>query len=203
MTPAARLLAYMLGVACAAVATGCGHTDSDRGARVPLPTAWPRIDVSASDSMARVPGLPLDVLINPAATYEILETYPPGLTVTYPRGAARIYYTFIETDNDADRQKVVDMRRQRISLNLNGTPAVTRHGHSPDNADGEAVLVAATSTSQTPIQLLADMGQFVVTATAFVDTPRARYDSIYPLYKVLEHDLSRTLPALTFDTHED
>lgn len=178
---------------------GCGHNESDRSTFAPLPYAWPRIPVSVSDSMTEVRDFPVPVMINPEATYEIVNNDPPGLTVSYPSAGAKIYFTFIKaTDNDG-RTRIMEARKQRISLNLNGIGATTAHAENKNGAT--AVIVTATSGTQTPVQLLADLPEGILTATAFIENPQAAsaYDSISPLVSVLEHDLRHALPYISFD----
>lgn len=179
------------------LATGCaGEKEGDEQSQaVPLPVAWPRLDISTSDSMRTVQEVPVEVLINPEADYEIVEGDPKGLTVTYPKVNTKIYYTFIAPSDSAERRKIIENRMQRISLNLNGITAETLHDETE-----QGVLVVASSGSQTPVQLLADLPDFVVTGTAFFMDPATSvaYDSISPIIKVLEYDMSRSLPMLKF-----
>ena len=177
----------------------CGGEDTGR-TPMPLPVAWPRLPVSVSDSMTTLSDLPVAVRINPSATYSIVAGETPGLTVTYPKAGASIYYTFISAPTDDARQKVLEARKERISLNLNGLPARTIH-----SATGNGALIVAGSGTQTPVQLLAEVPPYIVTATAFIESPVAAtaYDSIRPLIGVLEHDMSRTLPGLEFITKQE
>ncbi len=173
-------------IACALVGAlwSCGGT-ADR-TPVPLPVAYPRLPVAVSDSMITVAGTPIPVHINPAARAVIAQN---ALTLTYPAAKTDIFFTFIPYTDSEERARILDARRERISLNLNGIPAVTTHP-----ADEVAVVVAESGT-QTPVQLLADLDGYVVTATAFVHDPRATqaYDSIAPLIDVLRHDLEKAL----------
>ena len=177
----------------------CSQSSENGTGAVPLPKAWPRIALTTSDTMVSVPGTPVSVQINPAASWLMEETDPPGLTVTYPGAGMRIYYTFIIPENQLSRERILDLRRQRISLNLNGLSAKTIHGNSASG--GEAVVVVAESGAQTPVQLLASLPECIVSATAFIENPSAslNYDSIYPLIKIVEHDLLKTLPGLNWE----
>lgn len=155
---------------------------------VPLPQAWPRVPIAASDSMATVADVPVEVKINPVAVYEIVEGEHPGLTVRYPSAGVDIYFTFIYPASAKERDEIISARKQRMALNLNGTEARTE---TLDNVDGVAVV--AKSVAQTPVQILADIDGYIVTATSFVrnasnSTP---YDSIKPVYDVLEHDMKK------------
>ena len=165
----------------------------------PLPTAWPRLPVTAYDTMLTVSGAPVDIDINPEASARVVEGSPTGLTVTYPKAGAEIYYTFIETASPEAAREIIEARQERIGLNLGGVSAKTLHG---TNAAGdEALLVVSTGGAQTPVQLLAVVPGYVVSATAFIHDPRASvaYDSIRPLVEVLQHDVSRTLKGFTYD----
>lgn len=165
---------------------------------VPKPVEWPRLPIDVTDSMVDVPGLPVDVKVSSLAQYEVLETYPPGLTVTYPKVNTKIFYTFIPVDNE-NLNSVVSARQQRISLNLQGAPAKTLYGEN--EAKEQAMIVVAQSGTVHPVQYLAVKDGYVVTATSFIADPDAamHYDSISPLYDVLTGDLERTLPGFKFE----
>ena len=189
-----RLVFYIsVAIIFCILSVSCGGESQTNS--VPLPKAWPRIDISVSDSMTDVPGLPVGISINTEAVYIIDEMDPPGLTVSYPSNHARIYYTFITPGSESNRQKVLRARQERINLNFNGAPADTYHSE-----DGNVVVLVARSGNQTPVQLLANLDSCIVSATAFIDDPRASlmYDSIQPLIDVLEHDLKNTIKGIQF-----
>lgn len=189
----------ILGALAFATAACAGSGASDSIASAPVPVAYPRIPVQAYDSLVAVDApIPVAVRINPEAVYTVEETDPPGLTVSYPKAGARLYFTFIRPGSLSDKEKIIDLRKQRISLNLNGTPARTLHS-GPDT-DGTAIIVTATSGTQIPVQLLGETDGYIITATAFIDDPRAAtaYDSVAPLFRVLEHDLSKAVDNLHF-----
>lgn len=198
MKPVYRHIVRLAVFASVAVFCACAQKEKEETTSVPRPVAWPRLPVESSDSMVDVTGLPVEVRVSAKATYDVLETYPPGLTVTYPSADTKIYYTFIPV-TDENRDAVLNARQQRINLNLNGAPA--RTFHSSDGSDRQSVLVVAQSGTQSPVQLLAVLPDYVVTATSFVNDPGAsiRYDSIAPLFEVLAQDMARTLPAFKFD----
>ena len=179
-----------------AVVAGCGGSETPSVS--PRPVGWHRINVAISDTMTEAKGVPVRVLVNPTATYELVDGELDGLTVTYPGVGATIYYTFIKPKDGHEKDIVLENRRKRIELNLNGAPAETYHDKSED--DKSAVLVVATSGTQTPVQLLADMGDYIVTATGFLSDANAvnAYDSIRPLTDLLKHDMSRSLPSIKF-----
>ena len=150
--------------------------------------------------MVAVTDAPTEVLINPKATYELIPGTPAGLTVNYPPEAgAKIYFTFIRPENSEETARVMEARLERISLNLNGVPATTLHNSADDS--GHAVLVVARGGTQTPVQLLADTPDGIVSATAFIDNPGASwaYDSIAPLIKVLSHDMAKSIKGINFE----
>lgn len=184
MGVARKLPLLMLCIAAAAVSS-CGDTER---VAAPLPVAYPRLPVTVSDTMTLVEGTLVPVQVNPSARVAA-DSASHALTVTYPAVNTDIYFTFIPYADDAAREKILDARRQRISLNLNGVTAATHH--PADNV----VVVVASSGTQTPVQLLADVAGCIVTATAFIHDPRAAsaYDSIAPLVDVLSHDLERAI----------
>ena len=183
-----------------AFVTGC---QSNNRHGLPLPKAWPRLPIEQHDSMVTVAGLPLPVNINPDATFQLIDDGHPGLTVSYPAVGTKIYFTFVKTRDRKEQDQVVRIRKQRIALNLNGAPARMRHS-TPDS-ESDATLVVARSGVQTPVQLLATVGDYVVTATAFIDDPQAAqsYDSISPIVRVVEHDMAHALDNVTFETSSD
>ena len=174
--------------------TCCSSSDNNNNS-IPLPVAWPRMALTTSDSMITVNGTPVEVRMNPMAKYEIVSTNPPGLTIRYPDGGTDIYFTFIEPESPEQRSQIIESRLERMSLNLNGVQAKTYHSSSSDG-----FLVVAMSGTQTPVQLLADLPDYVVTATAFIHDPRVSqsYDSIRPLIDILQHDMSKALPNINF-----
>ena len=174
-------------------ATGCD--DGSRSTGVPLPKAWPRLPIEMSDSMKAVEGIPVEVFVRSSSEIQLMHGPTPGMTVSYPGTDAKIYFTFIPIETDEQKSFVIKNRRKRIELNLNGVSATTLH-----SGNGEAVLVSASSGTQTPVQLLGSVPGYVITATSFLDGRDAseRYDSLAPLMKVLETDLIRAVPSFRF-----
>lgn len=181
------------------ILAGCHSSD---GPGIPLPKAWPRLPIQQYDSMTVVEGLPVEVRVNPSSTWQIVDDGMQGLTVTYPAVGTKIYFTFVKTRDHAERQQVVDIRKQRISLNLNGGSARMLHSDIDTVRNYDAVLIVSKSAVQTPVQLLATMGNYVVTATAFIDNPgiAQAYDSIAPIVRVLQHDMSNALSDISFSS---
>lgn len=170
------------------------HSSTD-DASVPLPKAYPRLALPVADSLVTVDSLPVEVRVNPHAAYSIISKMPAGLTVSYPSIKSNIYFTFIKPTDTADRERIIKARQERISLNLNGIPAETIH-----DTEGKAVIVLAKSASGTPVQLLAEVDPYIVTATAFIDDSdiSASYDSIAPVINFLYDDMARAIPVLNF-----
>lgn len=168
---------------------------SDQSSSTPLPKAWPRLPVSISDSMTTVSTSAMEVRVNTQTNTTEIKGVPSGITVDYPNAGAHIYFTFIPVESETQRESILDNRKRRIQLNLNGAPA--RNIHSVDN---EGVAVVAESATQIPVQLLVSLPDYVVSATAFIDRPvsPASYDSISPLITVLEHDITHSLPNVNF-----
>lgn len=178
----------------------CGENDKSDRYGVPRPVAWPRLPVSVSDSMTEVEGLPVKMFVNPKVTYSQNKTDHQGLTIVYPPEAnAEIYFTFIKAKDETERRRIIEARQERISLNLNGLPAMTIHGKGTEGS--EAIVVVAKSGTQTPVQLLAEMPGYVVTGTAFLKDPRVSmaYDSIKPLIEVLEYDMTHALKGIKYE----
>ena len=190
-----RKLFFHILLAVTFMVTSC-KSGGERDFSTPLPEGWPRPNIAVSDSISVIEGLPLEVRKNLMADYFIEEIDPPGLTIVYPTIGTKIYFTFIEIHNEEQRDKILEARQKRISLNLNGAQATTIH-----DQQGLAALVVAQSASQTPGQLLVNLPYYVVSATAFIDNRNAymNYDSIYPIIKVLEHDMRKALPQINFN----
>ncbi|MBD5170676.1 MAG: hypothetical protein HDT07_01525 [Bacteroidales bacterium] len=192
----------LISAACVCL-VACSGADTGRPAMssVPRPTAYPRLQLPDTATVVVTDGLPVPVRICRDAHYSVTAAEngrPPGLTVDYPSPTpVSVYFTFIPV-NPANIEKTLEARRERISLNLNGAPALTTHAFGDDI---EAVLVTAQTTSQTPVQLLADVdGRWIVSATSFVHDSglsTSVYDSIRPLYDRLGQDLEQALGPLT------
>lgn len=177
------------------VFVSCGDSEQTAGT-VPLPKAWPRLDAPITADRTEVTGLPVPVSINPSAKYSVLEVNPPGLTVDYPKHGVSIYYTFVPVRDEESLERVLDARRERIGLNLNGREADVYE--TTPSSGGEGALIVARSVSQFPVQLLVHQSDWIVSATAFVHNPVTDYDSISPLVDMLEYDMRRTLPGIEF-----
>lgn len=184
----------VLFLAAVAVLTACGHnSDGQAESAVPRPRAYPRPDLPErtlrlleGDSVT----IPLNV--NAAAVVRstpVTDSAPGAVTVEYPAGVgATVYYTIIPSENEDSRKQILSARQERISLNLNGTPAETIH---KTDGDAEIVVVTALSVSQTPVQMLADIGgKWIVSSTAFMHDNKGfvDYDSIRPVYEYLRAD---------------
>lgn len=183
-----KICLYLCAI-CAAYRFAPSCRQADEPASAPLPVAYPRVAV-LPDSMVTHSAFGVDVDVNAAAIVTDVPGKTPGIIVDYPGLNAKVYYTYIPT-RGTDPADIINARKERISLNLNGVPARTLH--SP-----QGVLVIARSISSTPVQLLALEGNNVVSATAFLSNPGTSFDSISPLIDMLTRDMSRTLPNVDF-----
>lgn len=186
----AKQLTPVLLAAVAAVAAACRGGES--GAGVPLPEAYPRIQLYDAD-YAPAPGLP-EVEVNVNARTVVRSGEFPALDIVYPRYNATVYLTVIPGLADVSRFDAVwEERRRRIDNNLGGAGAVAEEITSQTDSTYRSALVLSPSATQTPVQLLAASRErgTVVTATAFLHTPvtSADLDSIAPVIGALAADL--------------
>lgn len=161
----------------------CGRGET---APVPRAYAWPRV-AEGDTAMRAVEGAPVPFLAASSAqvTEKPGEVY--GLDIDYPAYDATIYVSFIPvTEADADR--VMRARLERIRLNLNGAPS------GQDKTDSTLIVTARTS-AQIPAQLLALRGRYIVSATATMHRPQQTvpYDSVRPVYEALSRHLREAL----------
>lgn len=167
---------------------------------VPPAKAYPRLALPLADSLTAVGDEGLRIMVNPAAN---IVTEPVGdgastaVTAIYPGLGIAIYYTLRRVKAD-EQQSEVDNRLERISLNLNGTPA--RTDFTAADCDAEGFIVETKSASLTPIQMLVAGNGYIVTGTAFIDNTEtaAAYDSIRPLIDMIYSDMSRSVPNVKF-----
>ena len=169
--------------------TGGEHGNAD-GA-VPLPEAYPRIDVYPAEYKS-YDSLPVTVSVNRALTPVLKPGRTPGLDIPYPRYNATVYLTIIP-DTFADFDQIWNARRARIDNNLGDIPTTALEIHSQSDSTFISALVVAKSATQTPVQLLAASRRhgIIVSATAFLHTKVSptSLDSITSAIESLATDL--------------
>lgn len=184
----------MTATAVVFLATACSSPENKPADTLPLPIAYPRLPLPETDSSVTYTGLPIDINVNAAACItDVPDATTPGITVTYPQTGTQVYYTYIPAPTPAYAMEVTDARMERIHLNLNGARATSTT--MTGDSDTQGLLVRTTSPCQTPVQLLVSGPGYVLTATAFV-AAGGPYDSIRPLYDLLEHDMLRSVNHL-------
>jgi hypothetical protein len=162
---------------------------TDRPA-VPRRHAYPRT-ASVSNTYTAADSVPLvDFDVNTDAHIIIR---PNGCDISYPNLGATVYLSVIGNLNTPDAfSDAWSNRVERINRNLGDEKKITA---SLNNSAFEGVIITSHSVSQTPVQLLAaatDRG-IIVSATAFFhnNIPNNTYDSIAPLYKAIEKDITK------------
>lgn len=186
----------------AGILVGChdNDTSSPPTPSVPPAKAYPRLALPITDSLVCISDGHINLRVNPSAnvvTKTLVEGESTAVTATYPGQGVSIYYTIRRVNLD-EQQYAFENRLERISLNLNGTPA--RTDFTAPDCDTEGFIVTATSASLTPVQMLVAGDGYLVTATAFIDNAEtaAAYDSIRPLIDMIYDDMARSIPNVKF-----
>ncbi|MDE6498344.1 MAG: hypothetical protein K2L21_06775 [Muribaculaceae bacterium] len=176
----------------AAMLAACGGSDG-RDA-VPKPRAYPRIAV-ADSVFAPVPGAAIPFEACTAAQAQV-DSAGRWITLSYPAYGATVYVTLSEAPDQERMAAMIDNRRERMSLNLNGAPASTGHITSLDGSF-EGVLLEAPGTG-TPLQFLATDGyRRLVSGVAQLSTAgTAPHDSVRPILAALRRDIIHALKNL-------
>lgn len=174
-----------------------GNDGQGRGYEpVPRQDGWPRICMYDS-ALRALPGLPVNIEVNAAATVVMPEDRPGSADIVYPRFGATVYLTLVSGLDDPDRFKSVwDNRMERMSRNIGTTAADAANGRN--GAGFHTVLLTASSLTQTPVQLLAgnpERGE-IVSATAFFHNRPESYDSVRPVIDAVRFDLDRMAARL-------
>lgn len=179
----------------AAVVGACSGSDSKP---VPRPHAYPRLDLPLS-FYTFPDSLPLRHAINNKARVRIKS--PQAFDIIYPTMGVTVYCTLIPARRDSF-DILWEGRLKRIDTNLAGAPTHTVESRSKEGFHG--MVVVTETVSQTPVQLLATNADrsLIYSATSFVHdrTAPERYDSIAPMYTVLQHDLAYALSFLAVQT---
>lgn len=177
----------MCAVTAAALCASCGGSHTP----VPLPAAYPRIDVADSTYRVVSGSLPLHFEINTAATVLTDSMAADGtvwLTVGYPAYHSTLYLTFTPVDGEAEARRVTDNRRERMVLNTSGATTMLISLRSPAGFDSEVAVTPAGSA--TPVQLLSAGNGHIVSGACFLEAATtADPDSVSPIVKALRADL--------------
>ena len=172
----------------------CGGRDE---APVPRRRAYPRIAV-ADSAYVRVAGAAMPFEANTAAEART-DSGGRWLTLHYPVYNADVYVTFSEVDGAEALIAVLDNRRERMSLSLNGAHASTIHVTSADGTF-ETALVEAPGSGTTLQFVSTDGGRRVVSGAVRLDVPAsAPYDSLQPVVAALRRDLIHAFTNLSSD----
>lgn len=174
------------------------HEQAGAGTAVPLPEAYPRINLYPAEYTA-YDSLPVKLSLNSAVTPVLKPGRTPGLDIPYPRYNATVYLTVIP-DAFADFDQVWNARRARIDNNLGDIPTTALEIPSLADTTFISALVVAKSATQTPVQLLAASRRHgvIVSATAFLHTKVSPtgLDSITPAIESLATDLRHLAETL-------
>lgn len=186
-----RLLPALL---AAIILSGCG---GERGGRaVPLPTAWPRIEMPDSVYVATdADGVSLS--LNAGA--DVAQTPREDgvwMDVSYPTfPAARIYLT-INRLRPGEARDAVANRLERITLNAGGMPTEKLEFSNP--AGWECLMTLTPSSVTTPVQAVATGGDGrILSATLYLSVPQsANPDSVAPAVDAVRRDMLVMLKEL-------
>lgn len=167
------------------------HRDGSEAA-VPRRYAYPRVEPLDTATVACALG-GVEARISASARCEEGATERPGwLTAAYPGLGATLYLSAARTP---DTGAALANRRQRISLNLGGTPARTDRF---DTAAGYAVELVTCPDGgvTTPVQFVA-VGEGTVVSGAFVlHGTLAPADSLRPVVDALAAEAFRIAASL-------
>lgn len=183
----AHLRYIMCVTAAAALSASCGGGPTP----VPLPAAYPRIDVADSIYRAVADSLPVHFEVNTAASVSTDSVGADGtvwLTVSYPSYRSTLYLTFTPVADDAEARAVTANRRERMALNTSDATTMLISLHSPGGFDSEIAVTPAGSV--TPVQLLSAGNGYIVSGACFLEAAAtADPDSVSPIVKALRADL--------------
>lgn len=200
------LTALWLGVPLwvAAILSSIVFSDcSDGGkAAVPLPPAYPRVQLYDTVYTVVPEAAPVRFLVNASATVAIpdrKEGKSRWVNISYPRYNAVMYCTFTPV-TDSDRELVIANRAERMSLNTGDLPSEIITVDSHGGFHGQ--LLVTQSGSVTPIQFIStDGARWVVSGAVYLANPgrAAASDSIAPVIEALRVDAIHALAALEAD----
>lgn len=169
----------------------CGNSNDDA---TPRRRAYPRI--ALYDSVyAAVDSFPVHFEANSEAPRRMPRQ--GWLDIAYPRYGATIHLSAVSYTPDRLGDEV-DARRERMSLNLYGMTAETRHLTS-DDGSFEAVLLVSRDPIATPLQFLAvDTLGMLVSGAVYMPgiDANSSVDSIAPAVAAMERDIVHALKTL-------
>ncbi|MDE6097896.1 MAG: hypothetical protein K2G24_03315 [Muribaculaceae bacterium] len=182
---------YSLLVLSALLFSSCGTRDDAS----PRRRAYPRVNLY--DTVYKpVDSFPLRFEANSAVPLRMPRA--GWLDIAYPRYGATVHLTVADFPSGRLADEI-DRRRERMSLNLYGMTAETRHISSADGSF-ESVLLVSRDPIATPLQFLAvDSCGTIVSGAAYfpgLDASSAA-DSIAPVVSAVERDLVHALKNLS------
>lgn len=166
-----------------------------QAAPVPRPAAYPRVSDPGSVYTV-VDSLPLRLEANASAV--VTRPRPDWVNIAYPGLHVTVHLTLTPV-TDADRDRVIANRTERMALNIADGVAADRSAIASDSFS--AVLISSPESRSTPLQFVADDGSsWVISGTAFFSdvTPHAPIDSLAPAVGIIERDLIHTLSTLSY-----
>ncbi len=192
---------WLLAVFLSMVFSDCSSGSTDRVA-IPRPAAYPRIWLYDTLRCAVPEASPLLFYANAGAAVSRPHDGDGDsrwLNIAYPRYNAVVYCTFTSV-TDANRDKVLDNRLERMGLNAGGLPSEVLTLDSPGGFHSQLLVTPAESL--TPLQFLSTDGKgWVVSGAAYLDyAPSAAIaDSIAPVISALKADLLYALGRLAVE----
>lgn len=173
--------------------------DRNQATAVPLPPAYPRIELYDTVRKAISEAEPLIFRANAATTVTAVhrnDIHSRWINIAYPRYKAVMYCTFTPV-TDHNRDRVIDNRTERMSLNTGGRPTEIITLESPGGFHSQ--LLVTQTESVTPLQFLSTDGErWVVSGAVYLENaPRAAAsDSIAPVIDALRDDVIDALANL-------
>lgn len=140
---------------------------------------------------------PVSLRVNGAAGWHVTDSVAAWADLVYSSGVR----THLSVTRPQSLDDAFANRRQRISLNLGGVPAVTESFINSAGWRCELVLVSGGAVSTTPVQFVAVNPRegLLVNGASVIDFSGSRADSIAPVVEVLHNDALTLLKKLGND----
>lgn len=184
----------MRAVVCAALTAMIACTSRAPEGGIPLPPAYPRIAI-ADSVFAPLPSLPIRWEANEWARESARHTNEAGgsvkLDLVYEPYRASLLLTFTPAGSPEKRTGILENRRERMALNTTGLH--TRLNTFTTASGITAAILTAPAGSPTPVQFVADTGNWIVSGALLLDSAPASADSIAPVVRAVTRDITHAL----------
>lgn len=172
---------------------GSGCSGRDGGTPLPRRYAYPRFEAYDTLTAAHCLG-DLAFRVNAAAT--VAEPRPGWIDVSYPRYGAILHLSYTQPESDAELDRALANREERMMLNLGEATGEAADYRTP--AGFACRELYAPDAAVTPLQFLAvGPGRRMISgAVVFADT-HAAADSLAPVIAAMHGEVRTLLGSLT------